>query len=48
MIWFNLVWFDGVSAIVGYIMPNSFLYVQTVLFQIIHFGIVHIILFTHS
>ena len=24
--WFDLVWFYGTSTIVGYLMPNSFLY----------------------
>ena len=24
MIWFGFVWFDGISTIVGYLMPNSF------------------------
>ena len=23
MIWFGLVWFYGISTIVGYLMPNS-------------------------
>ena len=23
MIWFGLVWFHGISTIVGYLMPNS-------------------------
>ena len=30
--WF-LVWFHGTSTFVGYLMPNQFLYIQTVLFQ---------------
>ena len=31
--------FYGISACVGYLMPNPFLYIQTVLFQTIHFSI---------
>ena len=38
-IWFGLVWFDVISTIVGYLMPNSFLYIKTVLFQTIQFCI---------
>ena len=26
-IWFGLVWFYGISTIVGYLMPNPFLYI---------------------
>ena len=33
-----LVWFSGISTIVGYLMPNPFLYVLTVLFQTIQFS----------
>ena len=36
---FGLVWFYGTSTIVGYLMPNSFLYIKTVLFQIIQLSI---------
>ena len=25
-VWFSLVWFYGTSTIVGYLMPNPFLY----------------------
>ena len=25
--WFSLVWFYGISTIVGYLMPNPFLYI---------------------
>ena len=32
-------WFYGISAIVGYFMPNPFLYIETVLFQTIQFSI---------
>ena len=39
LIWFNLVWFYGMSTTVGYLMPNSFLYIKTVLFQIIQLNI---------
>ena len=35
---FNLVWFYGTSTLVGYIMPNLFLYVLTVLFLAIKFS----------
>ena len=37
-IWY-MVWFYGMSTIVGYLMPNPFLYIWTVLFQIIQFSI---------
>ena len=36
-IWFGLVWFYGISNIKGYLMPNTFLYVYTVLSQTIQF-----------
>ena len=36
---FGLVGFDGISNIVGYLMPNLFLYIQIVLFQTILFNI---------
>ena len=26
-VWFSLVWFYGISTIVGYLMPNPFLYI---------------------
>ena len=26
-VWFDLVWFYGISNIVGYLMPNLFLYI---------------------
>ena len=35
----GLVWFYGTSIIVGYLMPNSFLYIWIVLFQKILFSI---------
>ena len=35
----SLVWFYGISTIVGYLMPNPFLYIKTVLFQTIQFCI---------
>ena len=25
MIWFGLIWFYGISTIIGYLMPNPFL-----------------------
>ena len=37
LVW--LVWFYGISTIVGYLMQNSFLYIQTVLFWTIQFSI---------
>ena len=42
MVWFGLVqsglgWFYGISTIAGYLMPNPFLYIQTVLFQTIQY-----------
>ena len=39
MVWFGLVWFYGTSTIVGYLIPNSSLYIQTVLFQTIQFSL---------
>ena len=36
---FGLVWFYGTSTIVGYLMPNPFLYIQTFLYQTIQFSI---------
>ena len=35
----RLVWFYGTSTIEGYLMPNLFLYIKTVLFQTIQFSI---------
>ena len=32
--------FDGISTIVGYLMLNPFLYLKTVLFHTIQFGII--------
>ena len=26
-VWFGLVWFYGISAIIGYLKPNPFLYI---------------------
>ena len=39
LVWFGLVYFYGISTIVGYLMPNPFLYILTVLFQTIQFSI---------
>ena len=39
LVWFGFVGFYGISTIVGYLMPNSFLFVYTVLFQTIQFSI---------
>ena len=36
---FTLVWFYGISIIVVYLIPNSFIYLQIVLFQTIQFSI---------
>ena len=33
------LWFYCISTIVGYVIPNPFLYIQTVLFQTIHFSV---------
>ena len=35
----GLVWFYGISIILGYLIPNPFLYISTVLFQTIQFSI---------
>ena len=32
-------WFHGISTIIGYSMPNPFLYIETVVFQTIQFSI---------
>ena len=37
LVLFSLVWFYGISTIVGY--PNPFLYIETVQFQTILFSI---------
>ena len=34
-----MVWFYGISIIVGYLIANQFLYIKTVLFQTIRFSI---------
>ena len=39
IVWFGLVWFYGTSTIVDYLMPDPFLYIWTVLFQIILYSI---------
>ena len=39
MFYFGLVWFYGISTIVGYLMPNLFLYILIVLFQTVQFNI---------
>ena len=36
---FVLVWFNGISTTVDYLMPSPFLYIQTVLFPTILFSI---------
>ena len=35
LVWFGLAWLYGISTIVGYLIPNLFLYIQSVLFQTI-------------
>ena len=35
----KMVWFYGISIIVGYLMPNPFLYIKSILFQTIQFSI---------
>ena len=35
----GLVWFYGTLTIVGYVMPNPFLYIWTILFQTIQLSI---------
>ena len=27
LVWFGLVWFYGTSTIIGYLMPNSIIYI---------------------
>ena len=39
LVWFGLVWFYGISTIVGYLMPNPFVNLKTVLFQTLQFRI---------
>ena len=50
MIWFGLVWFYGISTIVGYLMPNplyTYVYVFcTQLNGFKYFYLIQIILFT--
>ena len=36
-----LLWFYGTSIVVGYLMPNPFLYKKSVLFQTIQVSIIH-------
>ena len=40
LVWFGLVWFYGISTIVGYSIPNP------VLFQTIQFGISIVFVYT--
>ena len=42
----SLVWFYGLSTIVGYLIPNSFLYIQAVPFQTIQFSISTVFVYT--
>ena len=39
LVWFGLVWFYGISTIIGYLMLNPFLNALTVLFQTIQVSI---------
>ena len=48
VVWFGLIWFYGISTIVGYLMPNLFLFIQTITSQIIQFIISIVFLFTLS
>ena len=32
-VWFNLVWFYGISTIIDYLMPNTFLYIKQFYFD---------------
>ena len=45
---FFLFWFYGISIFVGYLIPNPFLYVWTVLFQTIRFGISTVFFYLHT
>ena len=47
MAWFGLLLFYGTSTIVGYLMSNQFLYIQTVLFEIVLFSI-NIVFFVYK
>ena len=40
MIWFGLVWFYGISTIVGYLMPNSFSTYILNIYDLVWFGLV--------
>ena len=42
----GLVWFNGISTIVGYLMPNPFLFLLTVLFQTTNFSISSFFVYT--
>ena len=39
VVWFGLLWFYGITTIVGNLKPVPFLYIQTVIFQTIQFSI---------
>ena len=34
-VWISLVWFYSISTIIGYSIPNPFLYIEKVLFETI-------------
>ena len=40
MIWFGLVWFYGISTIVGYLMPNPLYTYISNIYDLIWFGLV--------
>ena len=45
---FGLVWFYGISTIVGYLMANLFVYIEKVLFKKIEFSMSTVFLFIQS
>ena len=42
MIWFGLVWFYGISTIVGYLMPNHLYTYILDIYDLVWFGLRHI------
>ena len=45
---FNKPKFSGISTIVGYLMPNSFLYMETILFQTIQLSRRTVFFYLHT
>ena len=39
MIWFGLVWFYGISTIVGYLMPNPLYTYMLNIYDLVWFGL---------